>query len=229
MLILFLIIAIGILVTVIIRLEKQRTKNNTDDKYPIHTIALDEKVSLKTNEEIEPHHKRMDHLHKKHINRTRKTHVWAELRFIKSIENIIDSENFYDLDKSLGDFHDAKARLFEKHYRPTNEEIDIAIRFCTIGYTQERCSHQLTSSEMHDIHYWESYYIHESTITNVATSFKDYWDNVLASYKSSSAKKKRIDYLVNHLNEMKEKESLQEFPNVKDHISQLISYYKSMQ
>lgn len=139
------------------------------------------------------------------------------------------SENFYDLDKSIGDFQDSKARLFEEHYSPTNEEIDTAIRFCTIGYTLGRCSHQLTLNEKYDIYHWETYFFNNLfIINNVADSFKTYWDDVLADYKRPSARLNRVNYLINHLNEMKEKETMQLLPNFEEKINELILYYQSL-
>nr|DAF62195.1 MAG TPA: hypothetical protein [Myoviridae sp. ctt8G1] len=229
MAILFLIVIICISVIILIWEMRGKETPNDDVSTRKVTIIIDEKTINKAKgENMTAYHKRMEYLYKRDINRMRKKRVWAMLRFLKSIESITTSENFYDLDKAICDFQNAKARLLEKDYNPAKEEIEIAIRFCTISYAQGRCFHQLTLSEMHDVRNWETYYIYDSAIMdNTATSFKAYWDSVLANYKRPSAKINRINYLIEHLNEMNEKETLQQFSNFKEHIANLISHYNS--
>lgn len=227
MVILFLTVIISI--SIIILIWKPKGKETPNDDVSTHrvTIIIDEKTINKAKgKSITAYHKRMEYLHKSDVNR--KKHVWAMLRFLKSIESVTTSENFYDLDKALCDFQNTKARLLEKDYNPTKEEIEIAIRFCTISYAQGRCFHQLTSNEIYNVRDWETYYIYDSAIMdNTTTSFKAYWDSVLTNYKRPSAKINRINYLIEHLNEMNEKETLQQFSNFKEHIAKLISHYNS--
>lgn len=234
MLALFLIIIIGVFAIVLIHSVKPKREECVDNKFSkcktTIIIDVDENFlhkALLCREKERAIDKTI--LYKREANRTRKKHIWAVLDFINSIESVSTSKNFYDLEESISWFQNAKTMLFEDDYHPTRKEIDIAIRFCTIRHAQRKCTHQLTSSEINDICNWESYYIDKSVITNVAASFKSYWDDVLDNYKRPSAKINRINYLINYLNKIKEKESLQQFPNFKDHITKLISHYSSLQ
>ena len=233
MFVLFFIIIIGVFAIVLIHSVKSKRRECSDNKFskcPSIIRDIDEKYLRKAllRRAKEGTIDRAI-LYKREANRTRKKHVWAVLNFISSIESITISKDFYDLEKSLSWFQNAKTMLFEDDYHPTSKEIDIAIRFCTISHAQGRCPHQLTSSEINDILNWESYYIDKSVIMNVTASFKTYWDDVLANYKRPSAKINRINYLIDYLNKIKEKESLQQLPNYKEHIAKLISHYRSLQ
>lgn len=230
--VLFIIVIIGIMAIILtnqIKSKRKRLEKNYSPK-PQNTVVLNEQSTVSTNkEEISTYRSRMDLLRKRDDNRTRKRHAWAILRFMKSIESIESSKNFYDLDMAICDFQEAKTRLREEHYHPTNKEIDLAIRFCSIQHVQGVCLHQLTTDETYNIHNWDTLTINESFIPDVATSFKTYWDDVLGNYQKPSARKNRICYLIKHLNEMKEKDSLQQVSKINEQISKLISYYESLQ
>lgn len=161
-------------------------------------------------------------------NAVRKNNANALLHLISVAENIVSSENFYDLDKNIGDFLYVRSRMQEEQIRLTSDEIDAVIRLCRSYYVKGMCQHELSQNEIRNIHNWETYSFNDLfIINNVTVSFKTYWDDVLAGYKRPSARLNRINYLINHLNEMKHKETIQQLPNFEEEINELIQYYNS--
>lgn len=162
-------------------------------------------------------------------NAVRKHNARALLHLIGVAEKIASSENFYDLDKNIGDFIYVKTKMQEEQIHLTNDEIDTVIRLCRSYYAKGMCQHELSQAEIRNIHNWETYYFNDLYIINdIAASFKTYWDDVLTGYKKTSARLNRINYLINHLNEMKGKGTIQLLPNYEEKINELIQYYKSM-
>lgn len=172
---------------------------------------------------------RMQKKHRRYNRLLRHRRVWAVLRFIKEFENIQTSENFYELDKSITEFEVAKERLYEEDYTPGLEDLSTAIRFCLHQQATHKCAHRLSKNEIEKIYDWRlfSYNKHEPLV-NAAKRFKLYWDEVLESYKKQSAKCKRNEYVVNHLLEMKEKDTFLNIPNSKEIFDDLIEYYSSL-
>lgn len=48
----------------------------------------------------------------------------------------------------------------------------------------------------------------------VLKEFKEYWTNVLLSYKRKDAYKKRLNYLINYIDELKTKKYICQFPDI---------------
>lgn len=162
-------------------------------------------------------------------NMVRKHNAQELLHLIFVAEDVMSSENFYDLDKRIGDFLYVRIKMRIRQIHLTNDEIDTVIRLCRSYYTKGMCQHELSQAEIRNIHNWETYYFNDLYIINdIAASFKTYWDDVLTGYKRPSAKLNRINYLINYLNEMKEKDTMQLLPNFEEKINELIQYYKSM-
>lgn len=162
--------------------------------------------------------------------RERHKRVWAVLRFMVSIKEVHNSINFYDLDKAINEYEISYNRLKDPDFTPTSSEIALAIRFCTHKYYQGNCDYKLSHEEENAIYNWETFCLEKKKIlSKTIMSFKEYWEETLSGYKRISAKKNRINYLINHLIEMKGKESLSQIPNFKEQIDELISYYSSLQ
>lgn len=151
------------------------------------------------------------------------------LHLIFVAEDVMFSENFYDLDKRIGDFLQARSEMLKKQIHLTSDEIDIVIRLCRFYHSKGICQHELSQPEIRNIHNWETYSFNDIfIINNVAASFKAYWDDVLAGYKRPSARLNKINYVINHLNKMKGKVTIQQLPNCEEKINELILYYKSL-
>jgi hypothetical protein len=156
----------------------------------------------------------------------RQKHIWAVIRLMIIIDDLNNCESFYDLEKKLKEYNDIIILLKDKEYRPNNYEISAAIRFCNIKRQQNICDHYISDKEKKEIYNWEEYCIDsENLISKVKQEFKTYWDDVLNSYVRPSAKKKRKDYLINHLNEMKKGEYLSKIPNYNKYLEELIQHY----
>ena len=166
--------------------------------------------------------------HRRYNRLLRHRRIWAVLRFIKEFENIQTSENFYELDKSITKFEAAKERLYEEEYTPSLEDLSTAIRFCLHQQATHKCAHRLSKNEVEKIYDWRLFsYNKYELLANTAKHFKLYWDEVLESYKKQSAKCKRNEYVINHLLEMKEKDTFLNIPNSKEIFDDLIEHYSS--
>lgn len=158
----------------------------------------------------------------------RKRNVRNLLHLISLAEDIALSKSFYELDKHIGDFLYVKSKLSEQQIYLTNEEFDTTIRLCRILHSKGICQRELSQTEIHNIQNWESYSFNNPfLINNIAASFKTYWDDVLAGYKRPSVRLNRINYLIDHLNEMKNKETIQLFTNYEEIFNELIQHYSS--
>ena len=170
--------------------------------------------------------KRRAKSYKRYDRLTRHKRIWAVLRFMKEFEKLNASENFYDMDKATANFSQAKERLYEEEFTPNQEDISTAIRFCQYQYAIGSCAHGLSQDDIDRVYDWRSfsYDVHE-ILSNVGESFKVYWDNVITNYKRQSDKNKRKEYLVHHLNEMKEKDVFKNIPHSDELFKELIEYY----
>lgn len=84
----------------------------------------------------------------------------------------------------------------------------------------------LSQKDINRIYDWRNFsYDGYEILSFAGKSFKDYWDDVIANYKRQADKNKRKKYLVEHLNEMKEKEMLKRIPHSKELFEDLIKYY----
>lgn len=164
--------------------------------------------------------------YKRYDRLLRHKRIWAVLRFMKEFELLLASENFYDVNKTVASFDKAQKRLYEDEFTPTKEDITTAIRFCLYQNTTGKCDYSLSQKDISRIYDWRNFsYDGYEILSFAGKSFKDYWDDVIANYKSQADKNKRKKYLVEHLNEMKEKEMLKRIPHYKELFEDLIKYY----
>ena len=163
---------------------------------------------------------------KRYDRLTRHKRIWAVLRFMKEFEKLNSSESFYDIDKATANFNQSKERLYDEEFTPNQEDISTAIRFCQYQYTKGSCTHGLSQNDIDRVYDWRSFsYDGHEILLNVGEHFKAYWDNVIANYKRQSDKNKRKEYLIHHLDEMKEKEVFRTIPNSDDLFKELIKHY----
>lgn len=164
--------------------------------------------------------------YKRYDRLLRHKRIWAVLRFMKEFELLLASENFYDVNKTVASFDKAQKRLYEDEFTPTKEDITTAIRFCLYQNTTGKCDYSLSQKDISRIYDWRNFsYDGYEILSFAGKSFKDYWDDVIANYKRQADKNKRKKYLVEHLNEMKEKEMLKRIPHSKELFEDLIKYY----
>ena len=91
---------------------------------------------------------------------------------------------------------------------------------------QAKCNHYISVEDEHKIYDWEHFgYDSYSVLKQVEHSFKCYWDEVLSNYKRQSDKNKRINYIINHLAEMKTNRTLMSIPHLQEILNTLIDHY----
>lgn len=164
--------------------------------------------------------------YKRYDRLLRHKRIWAVLRLMKEFELLKASETFYDVNKTVASFDKAQKRLYEDDFTPTEEDITTAIRFCLYQNTIGKCDYSLSQKEIDRIYDWRNFsYDGYEILSRAGNAFKDYWDDVITNYKRQADKNKRKKYLVEHLNEMKEKDILKRIPHSKELFDDLIRYY----
>ena len=165
-------------------------------------------------------------INKRHERLLRHKRVWAVLRFMKVYEELYSSNSFYDLDKAIINLNQSLLRLDEDEFTPAIEDISIAIRFCRYQYSINNCTYSLSQKEIATVYEWRSFkYDKNEVLIQTGKRFKCYWDEVIANYKRQSDKNRRKEYLVRHLNEMKDKDTFKHVSISKDIFENLIRHY----
>lgn len=160
--------------------------------------------------------------YKRYERMMRHKKIWAVLNYAKCLEAIYNSNNFYDLDKAILDYNRSVERFDQPDFAPSDVVIDCAFRFCDIQYSQKKCGHNLTDDEKHIITNWKSHSLdYIDILKNVSERFMCYWDGVVDNYLQNSDKEKRIEYLINHLEEVKYRKGLSSIPQLENYLSEL--------
>lgn len=202
-------------------MQYRSKKNNKNEAYNLPIKSSDENKT--SNWQL-----RRDRVYKRNARRENKNKTWAFISYIKSVLSICESYNFYDLDKSISEFNESLERLHDETYTPTKNNKDLAIRFCRISFYSGKCTQNIQSIKLDKLLDYESFDVLDVVdILKVSTDFKNYWDNVLESYKRKKSKIDRINYVINHLKEMRERGNLKNIPRFTEQIDNLLSYYIS--
>ena len=107
-------------------------------------------------------------------------------------------------------------------------DIDTAIRFCRIEHHYGICQHKLTSAEIDQLRKWNNIIIdNHALLKDALCSYKQHWDSVLNSYIRISAKRKRLQYLIDDLEEIRTLHELQAFSDIIESIDSLQEEYTS--
>ena len=156
----------------------------------------------------------------------RKRKIWTVLRYMITYKYLIDSSDFYSFKKNLTDYNYAKGELLKLH--PDKYSFDAAIRFCRMENYYGTCDYLLTDDDVNFILNWQSNSIDvHDTLKNVFTSYKIYWDGVLSSYVRPSARIKRLQYLIEDLENIMNLPDVQEHPDVLQGVKELQILYQS--
>lgn len=192
--------------------------NDKSKQQPIDNTNIQARTSYYT--------KHRNHLDSRGERLERHKKVWAVLRFLKTVEALEESVSFYDFEKSITNFDDAKIRLREKEYSPSIEHINIAIRYIQHRNYTEDCERKLSGEEIKKLYDLEAIGYCKSTIfKQVANTFQLYWDDVITNYKQQTAKTKRKQYLINHINERKKMPVYQDIPEAPLVFDKFIQHY----
>lgn len=209
-----------------------KTNNKKPEEITITVNVMGKDYTVKpsnihsSKEDLENLRKKKAKRYRRYERLMRHKKIWAVLNYAKSIEAIYDSKNFYDLDKSLLNYHNSIEHLNNSDFHPSEDNIICALRFCDIQYYQGECNHLLTCNERHRISNWQSSDLdYDSVFRTVSERFIKYWDDVLDGYKQKNDKMRRLEYLIDHLNEVRERKGLSEVPHIKDYLKKVQTYY----
>lgn len=194
--------------------------NGKESKIDIGTLS-------KSNQMVDDRRKRRARLELREHRRERHYYIWAILRYMVCYDELVNSTNFYDYRKALANYNESLDRL--KEDPPAEVYFDIAFRFCQTEYYKRKCEHPITQEETLIVRNWRDKTIDPNIPLNkVIGSYQVYWDEVLASYKRPSARKDRLQYLIEKLEEFKMWPELKSAPGLTDKINDLQQHYSGL-
>lgn len=155
--------------------------------------------------------------------------IWAVLSYAKSLEAIYNSNNFYDLDKALLDYHNAMERFDESDFHPSENDKLCAFRFCDIQNCMGICEHRLSDAEKQSISNWSTYTLDYTSILEIVSKrFITYLNGGRDTYRINGAYLNRLEYLIKHLDEVRHRKDLSTIPRIDDYINKLQVYYEGI-
>lgn len=166
-----------------------------------------------------------EYLQKRANRLERRRATWAILRFIVVVDELNSAQDFYSLEKFMVDYADVQQILNENN--PQHNNVMTAVRFCQIEHMKGICPHSLTPKEISIIKNWRKYDIDMLHILQyVLSSFECYWEKVLTSYKRVSARNNRLDYLIDYLTTLENKDYISPYKNIQEKIRELRFKYE---
>lgn len=210
--------------------EEKEEEEKTDNDFSVQ-ISVDESEFKNLNlqssiDEREERKKRRKLLYAKDARRKWKNQVWAILRYIVTYRILLDSTNFYNYKKNWDDHKQAIGTM--KQMQPDDYCLDVAFRFCQMENYYGKCTHALTNEDIKYVRNWKVTNLTiEDILLIVTESYKTYWNNVLNSYARPSARTKRLQYLLDDLEEIMSLQDIQEYPKILDLIKDLQRDYQS--
>lgn len=194
-------------------------------------ISIDERdiqkqILQSSAEEKLKRKKRRDLLYSREARRKSKDQVWIILRYMVSYKNLLESSNFYNFKKNLEDYKVALDAMENMH--PNDYSFNVAFRFCQMEHHIGLCTHTLTNEEIFFVRNWKDNNINiDELLHKVLESYKSYWNNVLHSYVRQSARTKRLQYIVDDLDNIMTMPDIKERPIIIDQIKKLQMEYQS--
>lgn len=224
------ILLISIIVVLCVFLNKRNNKStNHEEIIGTKIMSLknggDYKEFKSSPQERTDREKRQELLNKRDERRIRKQKVWLILRYMITYRQLVQSSTFYDFKKYIADHKYAIGELRKAH--PDDYSFNTAIKFCRMEYYYGTCDYQLTEEDIKFVLNWETNDIdtHE-ILKDVLNSYKEYWDEVLASYVRPSARIKRFQYLIDDLDKIMDLPDVQEYPNILQGVKELQNLYQ---
>lgn len=165
--------------------------------------------------------------HYKH-NRNRRTIIWHFLNFLKAYRNLCNgAQDFYDYKKLNEEFIRAKGELRKLH--PLDDDVFITIRYCQREYYYGLCDTKITTDKTILIQNWRELEInHEEAFSKTLNRYTEYWDEVIDSYVQKPARIKRIHYLINDIEGLKEYEVFAQSDNILKQLNTTQERYRQM-
>ena len=154
----------------------------------------------------------------------RHNRIRTVLSFITTYNHLMESSNFYELKNNKSNYEQAKVWMRKEHIEIL--DIETAIRYCQIEHFYGICKRRLLDSEIKLLYKWREITIDEDKLyTKVVQSYEVYWNKVLNEYKRPSAKKNRLNYLINDLEEIMQIPDIHNRPNILKKIKRLQNEY----
>lgn len=206
------IIILLLLIVAFLLISKRNKSKNKSEKPHIQVWFNDENNALRTK------YKSKEQRQRKH------TRIWTVLRFMTTYDQLINSKDFHNFEKNKDSYEEAFGRMRKEHIGTA--DIETAIRFCRLEHFYGICKHNLSSDEVNKIHQWRSITIEEEELLgNILKSYQAYWDNVLNSYKRPSARKNRLQYLIDDIEDILQLSFMQKYPTLIIKAKELQNHY----
>lgn len=194
-----------------------------DVEYTVNNLNL---KSTPSKEEREKAKEKRMLLYKRADKRERKLIIWRVLRYMITYRDLSSSSNFYEYKNNIASHNRAVEEL--KSSKLDVYHLEAAIRFCQLEFLAGRCDHELTDEDIDALRNWETKPIDlQKVLGDVLAAYTEYWDDVLKSYTSAAARKKRLEYLINNLDEIMTLPGLHDSPAILKEAEALQSQYKS--
>lgn len=179
---------------------------------------------LDLNATTEDHSERRKRIYARDKRSTRHRRVWSILRFMVTYQELMSAKNFYGIRDAIKSHKEAKGRMRKEHIE--EYDIETAIRFCRMENHYDLCHHKLSQTDIDNLKNWRSFQINENELyVNVMSNYESYWRTTLNSYKRIYAKKDRLEYLIEDLEEIAGLPDIQEYTDVINRINLLKESY----
>lgn len=199
------IIALAIFAMIILLLLTKR--NSKNDK-----VKLSVDICDSSNR-----HKRID---ARDYRLKRHSRIRIVLSFMTTYNHLMESSNFYELKSNKINYERAKGWMRKDHIETL--DIETAIRYCQMEHFYGICQRKLLDSDIELLYKWKEIIVDEDNLyAKVIQSYEVYWNKVLNAYKRQSAKKNRLNYLIDDLDEIMQLPDIQNRPDVLKKIKQL--------
>ena len=149
--------------------------------------------------------------------------------FIYALETLHSDkiENFYDYEKSYNHLIETHSDLIKM--QPNPNHYDAGYKHCLIDFKNMNIAFNKDLFTLDKIINWKYAENNEEEIlTNLLNAFTIYWNNVLEGYIKSSARTKRIHYLIERLSVLKQKAFIVVFPQLTQKIATLQNEYEKL-
>ena len=183
-------------------------------------------IQVKFRDDHDPHkttRRARDHRLKRH------TRIWSVLRFMTTYDQLINTTDFHSYERNKSQYEESWGRMRKEH--ACDSDIETAIRYCRMENFYGTCQHPLSPQEITLIRQWRDIQINEEELLyKVLDSYQEYWNEVLNSYKRPSARKNRLVYLVDDLENIMTLPFLLQYSDVINKIKFLqTSYIQSLE
>lgn len=154
----------------------------------------------------------------------RHNRIRTVLRFMVTYNELLKSSDFHSLAKNQGLYEEAFGHMRKEEI--TSHDIETAIRFCHKENFYGLCKHELDTEETELLRHWRDITIDERALAStVLESYQAYWEDVLNSYKRPSARKNRLQYLIDDIDDILRLPIIQGHPDIIAKVQALQNHY----